>query len=935
MHGDSMQPPLYLSFWAKTDRHPDGSTIWHALPYHLLDVAAVMGVLLETRPRMLQSGARLLGLDEESTCRFLVALALLHDIGKFAWRFQAKAADCFPECLGEYAPPTRNTRHTKDGSTLWMHRLSASFRARLWGGSENDLRNLMPAVFGHHGSPALPDAIANVESDYRGVAIEAAEACIAALFNLLEVNPVTPVEPMNALRASWWVSGVLTLADWLGSQQSVFHYVPGTMDLQQYWKDARINARTVVRWCGLEPPMPAPLRSFADLTVSAWTPSAMQRLAESLPLPHGPLLFVIEDVTGAGKTEAAQMLVHRLIAEGRASGAFWAMPTQATANAMYERQAMAIGKLFIPGAIKPSLVLAHGQAHLHGGFRATVFAEDINGNVVPRTKLPDDELPSQVACAEFLADDRRAGMLASVGAGTIDQAIQGVLPSRFNTLRLVGLSDKVLVLDEAHAYDAYLGEEAARLLEFQAALGGSAIILSATLAATQWRQLLRQWSVAVTLKRQRSLSRKSTGPVSLPERVGSFPLLTMVSEHAGATTVHQHPCEAAAHSHRALRIRTIRSVDAALDRIEDAAARGASIAWIRNTVDSCQQAAAMLRERGIEPIVFHARFAQGDRQRREQHIVDIFGKPNEKKPEREEGRRGRVLLATQVVEQSLDLDVDVMISDLAPIDLLIQRAGRLWRHPLRDERRRAMGLEFEMFVLCPDPRGEITKDWPNELLPGTGSVYKAVHCLWRTACLLDDVAAISSPGEIDEASAVRSLISAVYDDEGIDDVPEILHPRVFRSEGHDSHASSIAHLLLLAVESGYLDERIGDSREVRAPTRLSDDQTTIRLARVLPGGALVPWEPDEGRSIRHRWALSEVRLRKDRVPPDATCLPNFASAVARARTEMGRWEQEIPVVPMEPDDSGSWRGAVRRVDGTVTWLRYTSEEGVAWRETPA
>lgn len=931
---DSMQSLMYLRFWAKTDRRADGSIIWHALPYHLLDVSAVMGQLLEVRPQMLLGGSRLLGLDAVSTRRFLMALALLHDVGKFAWRFQAKAPECFPDDLGEYAPPTRGTRHTKDGSTLWQQRLNASFGARLWGGNIEDLRNVMPAVFGHHGSPARPDDIANVERDYRRVGIEAAEACVAALFDLLEVNSVTPTAPLNALRASWWVSGVLTLADWLGSQQATFEYVPGTIALPEYWRSAQAKARAVVRQCGIEPPLPAPLCSFSHLTASTWTPSAMQVLTESLSLPDGPLLFVIEDVTGAGKTEAAQMLVHRLIAAGRASGAFWAMPTQATANAMYQRQAEAIDKLFVSGEIKPSLVLAHGQAHLHDGFRATVFAPDTNTRVVSRTQVAEEELPSQVACAEFLADDRRAGMLASIGAGTIDQAIQGVLPSRFNTLRLVGLADKVLVLDEAHAYDAYLGEEAARLLEFQAALGGHAIVLSATLASAQWRQLLRQWSVAVTLKRRLSLSRRQTAPLLLPDRVGTFPLLTMVSEQAGETTVHQHPCKAAAHSHRALRIRTIRSVDAVLDRIEVAVASGASVAWIRNTVDSCQKTAAMLRERGIEPIVFHARFAQGDRQRREQFVVDLFGKPDEKKPQREDARRKQVLLATQVVEQSLDCDIDFLISDLAPIDLLIQRAGRLWRHPVRDERRRAMGLAFEMLVLSPDPRGELTKDWPGEVLPGTGSVYKAIHYLWRTACLLDDVAAISSPGEIGEASAVRSLISAVYDDDGIDDVPRILHPRVIRSEGRDGQAASIANLLLLAVESGYLDERIGDSREVRAPTRLSDDQTTIRLARILPGGALVPWEPDSDRSIKHRWALSEVRLRKDRVPPNSDCLSRFVSAVARARVEMGRWEQEIPIVPMELAEDGTWGGGVRRPDGVVTWIKYTDGEGVAWGEAP-
>src|SRR5690606_35701801 len=132
---------------------------------------------------------------------------------------------------------------------------------------------------------------------------------------------------------------------------------------------------------------------------------------------------------------------------------------------------------------KPSLVLAHGQQRLHQAFQDTVLRGVSVLNVPSAGVAPaaGDDIESTVACAAFLADDRRAALLADVGAGTIDQALLGALPSRFNTVRLFGLGDKVLVVDEAHAYDPYMSTELQALLRFQAALGGCAVVLSATL----------------------------------------------------------------------------------------------------------------------------------------------------------------------------------------------------------------------------------------------------------------------------------------------------------------------------------------------------------------------------------------------------------------------------------------------------------------------
>jgi CRISPR-associated endonuclease/helicase Cas3 len=173
-------------------------------------------------------------------------------------------------------------------------------------------------------------------------------------------------------------------------------------------------------------------------------------------------------ITNRGrKTEAALILAHRLIAAGRASGLYVGLPTMATANGLYARLGLAYRNLFTEGA-HPSLVLAHAGAVIDPTFRQSVLAYDA-----------DDGAAAQ--CSAWLADNRRAAFLAQVGVGTVDQAILAILASTHQSLRLTGLAQRVLVIDEAHAYDAYMGQEIVRLLEAHAQLGGSAIVLSATL----------------------------------------------------------------------------------------------------------------------------------------------------------------------------------------------------------------------------------------------------------------------------------------------------------------------------------------------------------------------------------------------------------------------------------------------------------------------
>ncbi len=892
----------------------------HPVVYHGLDVAAMVDAVLRARPLAIARICRLLDLSADEARTLLVALAALHDVGKFASCFQAKSPAHWPAALSGVDPASVvPTHHTADGYALWYGTLRKRLADRMWRGGGRTLDVLAPAVFGHHGRPVKQrDARRPTDSIFAPAGRDAAVAFADAVVALLVPSPLTAAVPTEerARIASWWVAGLMTVADWIGSNDRWFAYTapdPQDVGLSRYWMRATHCAERAVAEAGLAAPHVAVMKSFTALT-NIEQPSPAQRWATDAFLPNGPLLVILEDITGAGKTEAAQMLVHRLMTDGRAAGAYWAMPTQATANAMYERQARAVDALFdaSTGGPRPSVALAHGQTRLHESFRATVLRA--NDERLDVAASPSSGLPASAACAAFLADDRRAALLADVGAGTVDQALLGALPSRFNTVRLFGMADKVLVFDEAHAYDAYMGVEAQQLLRFQAALGGSAIVLSATLSREQRESFATAWCEGLNEGRRRGANVFFVE--TLPSLVESeaYPLATIVS----ADGVREDPVEAAAWSRRRVPVRLVHDASDALAHVVDSAGRGAAVAWIRNTVEDCLTAAAEVRARGLRPIVFHARFAQGDRQVREREVLRLFGKDGSA-----ENRRGVVLIATQVVEQSLDLDFDVLVTDLAPVDLLIQRAGRLWRHRELRATQRPAGVVCELVVLSPPPVAEPETNWLTAVLPKTARVYKHVGVLWRTARALADAGAIDAP------NGLRALIESVYDTSA--SLPESLLPASQAAEGEEFGNAAAATQATLELTDGYHGDLKGWVDDVRPMTRVGDEETTVRLARVLAGGELAPWAAAAGPPWK-AWALSEVRVRASRVPFGSTADLGYAGVIDAARKTWGRFEQELTVLPLvqHAHDPSVWAGALIKPDQRVVPVRYAVGDGLAF-----
>lgn len=790
----------------------------HPAAYHMLDVAAVAERLIDP-----------FGLDRPLR-EALVLLIALHDLGKIS--------ESFRRMLEEDA--AQRFSHWELTEVL-MYECDASLGMRL-GGEPWIRQPLYAAVSGHHGRPSTRNLgglgfPGRRQKDYNdalksiGAARQDAGATVSAFCDLWPDAALGGLTEEQALALSWWLPGLCTAADWIGSNTRWFKPEKAGACLSDYLDRAREKAPFAVAEAGLA----GAETGDSQLFDFAFRP--MQSACAEMPLTKGPMLAVIEDETGAGKTEAALLLAKRMLLAGKGRGLFLALPTMATADSMFRRTARVVGKLFGKDA---TLTLAHGRAGLSVEFRDIVNAD----------VCEEDE----ATCSEWLAESRRRALLADVGVGTIDQALLSVLPVKFQALRHFGLSSKILIVDEVHELgEPYIGAELEALLRMHRAAGGSTILLTATLPMAQRAQLLSVYGGACDSR--------------------AYPALTV----AGGTTVTDLPQETGPKG--AVRVDRLSHADEAVEVLAASAGRGLACVWVRNAVDDAIAGVAALREKGIAARLLHARFALSDRKRIEAEVLTRAGKEGS-------DRTGFVLVGTQVLESSLDLDFDVMVSDLAPMAALIQRAGRLWRHmDIRPANSRPVAGPV-LHVLSPDPDVVVDERWLQGVLDRGAYVYPVAD-QWRTARVLFDV------GQIDAPSGLRALIEAVHGADAVS-VPPVLHEVEFTVEGKNAAARGHAAQNIVDLAAGY---RMGGQAndDAKYPTRLGEEQRVLVLARI-ENGTLRPWAEDP----RDGWALSEVSARRKRL--DALSLPEQSAPEIEAVTrDWPDWKRaEYRLCPVGP-----------------------------------
>jgi CRISPR-associated endonuclease/helicase Cas3 len=507
------------------------------------------------------------------------------------------------------------------------------------------------------------------------------------------------------------VAGLVSFADWIASDAFRFPVTAGPRAPSRLLAEMAVDSSA---WSAPPAPPPATFLELFERPPRA-TQAAVGTKLDELE-PGEPSLVLVEDRTGAGKTEAAFLVAHRAL-RGGARGLYVGMPTRATARQLHERTARFLRSLWTETQVAVRL--------LHGG--AVADADE----PVPSEVERDDRDPAGATAEaqQWFAQSRR-GLLAPFAVGTIDQALLAILNARHYQVRVWGLQGKVVVLDEVHAYDAYTGLLLERLVEWLAALDCTVVLLSATLPPRRRAALLQAFAGASTEN----------------AAAGGYPRVSVAKQGQVVTTAVEddRPGRAVLLRRRAGADDPHAVATFVLDQVRD----GGCAALVCSTVAEAQERWAAVRalDPHLDCVLVHARVRPVERAQIERRLLDTLGPPGDRacaRPER------LVVVATQVIEQSLDLDFDVMLSDLAPIDLLIQRAGRVHRHAGRERPIAHAQPRLTIF--------DATGDDPLRSPPASAGAVYVRSILLRTRLVLGARPALREPDDLDE------LIATTYE----------------------------------------------------------------------------------------------------------------------------------------------------------------------------
>lgn len=872
--GHRPAPDLEL-FWGKSS---SGGAAWLPVLAHLRDTASVIGHVADT---LVPAGLRdrVAGrLGEASWRDVMVLAALAHDVGKVSVYFQPKV----PELYGRVRdagftgdPPQADLTaapHPLVGALTLADWLRARAGRRV---PRRTLRGWRAVVGGHHGVFPSDAALERVRTLLDREPAAWSQARHRMLDLLVDDHGIGDRE-IAALAAVPWedrdvvtVTGALIAADWVASSETAFpydlHAVPpavraargrAAVDLGGRWRPGDGDATTFARRFGL--PAGSVVRPVQAAAVRAATEL------------DGPGMLVIENETGAGKTEAALAAAEILARRLDLDGLFFAQPTRVTSDAMYDRVRtwLTTGDPSAP----VSLILAHGKAELHGSYAAG----GLSAQAADPTCICDDgdpAAPGVEATAWFRG--RRTALLASVVVGTIDQLLVAALRSRHLAMRHAGLAGKVVVVDEVHAADSFMQRYLHRALEWLGAYGSPVILLSATLPRGQREALVAAY--------HRGLTGSDGPPPAVPDDTG-YPRLTAVSASGVRVTVPGTDGRP--------RFTRIDFRDGDLPEmaatVRDLTGDGGCVGVVCSTVSRAQELYRLVTASGDvaagEVVLLHSRFPAGRRARIEADLVAALGR-------RGLGTRPRrlIVISTQIIEQGLDLDLDALVSDIAPVDLIIQRIGRVHRH-------RDLGVTRPPGLATPRVlvfgAGVPDESAPPPVFPaGVAAVYGDSRLL-AGALLLGRAA--RTRGGVTSPDDVARLVDLAYS--GTPDVPQAWRERWDRArreeDERDERRRHRADALLIPPPGGGTLDRWSSTMSV------ADESVGAAQVRDADDGPEVVLVRRAGDRIRPLVGLTAADVPVDGPVPDDTardlarCTVRLPAWVVRGRDGIRELEQD-------------------------------------------
>ncbi len=545
------------------------------------------------------------------------------------------------------------------------------------------------------------------------------------------------------------LAGLVCVADWIGSDESYFppEGLPNGADIDAL-------AKLAVTGCGWKHlPFKQGL-SFKD--VFGWPPYPLQQ--DFINQVKGPGLYVLEAPMGLGKTEAALYAAYKVLAQGQASGLYFGLPTRLTSDKMHERVADFLNKI---SADPQPVRLAHGNAWLEEYGFAEIREDD--------------------AGKTTWFHPRKRALLYPFTVGTIDQALLGVIRVKHFFVRQFGLAGKVVILDEVHSYDQYTGTLLDTLVQRLLDLKCTVIVLSATLTHNRRSRLI-------------GTSNLSTESLAYPSVTAHINNNTQTVEPVPPPTRTVH-----------LAFENWQPSDLAHEAVKRAE-HGQCVLCIANSVAQAQQwhnhIQGNIKAGSFDVGLLHSKFLGWRRDELEREWISKLGKNGDRPV-------GCILGATQIVEQSIDIDADAMITELAPSDMLLQRIGRLWRHnrPLRPAK------QAEVTIVTGPINTAQTEDDLIEALGKVNTLVYSGYVLWRTYHAWSQLSSIRIPDK------VRDLLEQTYAEQT--DQPDYIQSI---KQTLDKRCDKLIQHALSARASVQGMPTMSDNED--APTRYSDRPMT-------------------------------------------------------------------------------------------------------------
>lgn len=647
--------PIKKAIIAKSGK---SSNEWLPLWMHLRDTLEIMKILLDEF--VSDSFAESCGLSKKLLIQIAIFIAYIHDIGKATVGFQYKIGLAVTERIGEieYYGLKLPAFMETDRLNLTPHALAGEVILRYYG-----FPNSIAAIVGaHHGVPLGAGSVKAQELNQREADIKGfknyfgceddhqnrellEEIWKSLIDDALKYSQIESIDelPEISSNAQMILTGLLIMADWIASNTEYFPLisVDDTGD-ESYYTSRVENAWEKISFPEMWSSLKQEYSDFDFRDTFGFIPRSTQKaMLDIVAETQNPGLFILEAPMGCGKTEAALAASELLAAKLKKKGVFFGLPTQATANGLFPR--------VINWAEKQSEEFYHSVNLKHGGAELNKIFKSIQKGI------PEEKTDSGLIVHSWFCDKKAC--LADFVVGTVDQLLMAALKRKHVMLLHLGLAEKVVVIDEVHAYDAYMNEYLERALQWLGKYHTPVILLSATLPAQRRMALVNAY-----------LSQKESS--SEFEANIDYPLLTWTDDFE----IQQKSLPYNG-SHQNIETRKIKD-DEIISIIKNAVDSGGCVGVIVNTVSRAQKIYdSICTEITDNVLLYHAQFIMPDRNQKEAELIDKVGKKSSQGE-----RKGFVVVGTQVLEQSLDIDFDVLITDICPMDLLLQRIGRLHRH---------------------------------------------------------------------------------------------------------------------------------------------------------------------------------------------------------------------------------------------------------------